>query len=123
MLVYLDKFLEDFLIKFVLDQFSLEDGVGLEVHIVLDRLVDLVDLLRLPGQRLFLVDLLLLLFMETLENLVDSEEDLPKDTLDKSGNDVHDCDMAETEEERDVAKVIRGSPAMIESYHRPACFC
>lgn len=116
LLVYLYQLLEDFLVELVLNQLSLHDGVGLEVHVVLDGLVDVVDLLRLPRQLFFFGDLHFLLFVQVLEDLVDCEEDLPEDTFDESSDDVDYCDVEEAEEKHNEDEVIRGAIGVIESY-------
>lgn len=109
-LVNLLQFLEDLLVKFVLNELSPNDGIGLDILILLDILSDLHDLRSLDVELFLLLLFLTSLLLALSVDGVDSEKDLPEDTFDKCSDDVDDGDVEEAKEEHYEDEVVWSSP-------------
>ena len=105
---------ENPLIEVVLIELPLEDGIGSDVLLLNNLLIDLPDFLGPLLIFLLLLAFLLGLNFPIIEDLINRKIHLPEYPLDKRGNNICDNDVHDAEVHHNVAEILRVSPTVIE---------
>lgn len=120
-IIDLFKFLKNLLVELVLDEFSTNKSIRLNIFVVFYSNINTLYLQWFFIEGCLFTYLLLIQGISFYKDGIDSEEYFPKNTLNQCGNDINNGNVHETEEKHDECIVVRCTPTVVKGELRPSC--